>query len=161
MNSTNPRHSDHPEVAQLDRLRAGLLDNNPVAQSQLLKHVRDCVHCRHAMAAMDTVATSGPPDARLAQQLRVRRQAALAGKAATSHTATPMRYFLAPGLALATILAVVLSAGVFFGLESGPTSTPQELAQAPGDVPDVYADIDFYLWLSNHPTLEDSDADRS
>lgn len=163
MNNTHPKHPDHPEVAQLDRLRAGLLDHDPAAKSQLLAHVRDCVHCRHAMAAMDTLVTStqSQPDARLAQQLRVRRQAALAGKAAASRSAQPARYFLAPALALATVLAVVMGAGVFFGLEPSPPSTPQELAQAPGDVSDVYADIDFYLWLSNDPATEDSDADRS
>ena len=163
MNSTHPRHPDHPEVAQLDRLRAGLLDNNPAAKSRLLDHMRDCVHCRHAVAAIDAVVMSehGQPDARLAQQLRMRRQAALAGKAATSRATPPARYFLAPAWALAMILAVVMGAGVFLGLEPGSTSTPQELAQAPGDVPDVYADIDFYLWLSNHPATENSDADRS
>lgn len=161
MNNTHPRHPDHPEAAQLDRLRAGLLEHDPAAKSQLLEHVRDCVYCRHAVAAMDSVVTSDPPDARLALQLRMRRQAALAGKAAASRTATPARYFLAPAWALATILAVVMGAGIFFGLEPGPTSAPQELAQTRGDVPDVYADIDFYLWLSNHPTPEDSDAGRS
>lgn len=159
--NTNPQHPDHPEVAQLDQLRAGLLDNNPTVKSRLLEHVRDCFHCRHAVATIDACVTPGQPDAHLAQQLRVRRQAALAGKAA-SRTTTPRRHFLAaPAMAATMLLAVVMGTGIFLGLEPPPASTSPVLAQAPGDVPDVYADIDFYLWLSDHPATEDADAGRS
>ena len=62
------------------------------------------------------------------------------------------------------ILAVAIGVGGFLELNPASTPVPQELAQtqtANDNVPDLYADIDFYLWLSNHPSTENTDANRS
>ena len=159
MNSISAPNTGHPGNRQLDRLRAGLLDQQPALKSQLLEHLRDCAPCRRQAAAMDTLAASqrAQPDPRLAQQLRARRMAALAGRAAQPPMAVRR---LAPAFALATVMAVAIGVGVF--LDFNPLPAPQELAQTATDnVPDLYADIDFYLWLSNHPTTNNTDADRS
>lgn len=161
MNSTSSPNTGHPDNRQLDQLRAGLLDQQPALKSQLLEHLRDCAPCRRQAAAMDELAASqrAQADPRLARQLRARRMAALAGhRAPRPHPAAVRR--LAPAFALAALLAVVIGAGVF--MQFNPAPAPQELAQTANDnVPDLYADIDFYLWLSNHPTIDNTDADRS
>jgi anti-sigma factor RsiW len=161
MNSTSSPNTGHPDNRRLDQLRAGLLDQQPALKSQLLEHLRGCAPCRRQAAAMDELATSqrAQADPRLAQQLRTRRMAALAGHAARRPQPTAVRR-LAPAFALATLMAVVIGAGVF--LQFNPAPAPQELARSANDtVPDLYADIDFYLWLSNHPTPDNTDADRS
>ncbi len=163
MNSTSSPNAEHPDSAQLDQLRAGLLDDSSTTKSKLLEHLRDCASCRLQAATIDTlVATQRhQPDPRLAQQLRTRRMAALAGDAA-QRPHQPATRWLAPAFALAAVVAVVIGVGGYLELNPVPGQAPQELAQTVNDdVPDVYADIDFYLWLSNHPTTENSDADRS
>lgn len=163
MNNPSPRHRDHPDHAQLDRLRAGLLDTDPAAKNRLLAHLRDCAHCRERAGAMQQLVTASRahPDAQLGRQLHARRLAALAGNSASSMH-KPARRFFAPAFALAAVIAMVIGLGAFLELEPAPAPAPQDMAQAPADnVPDVYADIDFYLWLSNHPPEENADADRS
>ncbi len=163
MNSTSSPNAEHPDSTQLDQLRAGLLDHSPAAKAQLLEHLRDCATCRQQAATIDTlVATQRhQPDPRLARQLHARRMAALAGDAVL-RPRQPAARWLAPAFALATVVAVAIGVGGFLELNPAPATAPQELAQAANDdVPDLYADIDFYLWLSNHPTTENTDADRS
>jgi anti-sigma factor RsiW len=163
MNSTNPPDTKHPDNTQLDQLRAGLLDRRPAAKSQLLAHLQSCAACRQRAAHMDSLvaAQRSQPEARLALQLRARRMAALAGKSARRPRQTAMRR-LAPAYALATVVAVAIGLGGYLEFTPAPVATPQEVAQTANDtVPDVYADIDFYLWLSNHPTTDNADADRS
>lgn len=167
MNSTSPPNTGHPDSAQLDQLRAGLLDHSPAAKSQLLEHLQGCAPCRqhtaaHAATMDKLVATQrAQPDPRLAQQLRTRRMAALAGNAA-QRPHKPATRRLAPAFALATVVAMVIGVGGFLERYPSPVPAPQELSQSTNDnVPDLYADIDFYLWLSNHPTTENADADRS
>jgi ferric-dicitrate binding protein FerR (iron transport regulator) len=158
MNSTSSPNAEHPDSTQLDQLRAGLLDHQPEARSRMLEHLRDCASCRQHAATIDRlVATQRHlPDPRLAHQLRARRLAALAGAAPRQ----PATRRLAPAFALAAVVAVVIGVGAFLELNS--PRAPQELAQTSNDnVPDLYADIDFYLWLSNHPPTENADADRS
>ena len=167
MNSTSSPNTNHPDSTQLDQLRAGLLDHSPTAKALLLEHLRDCAPCRQHAAAhtatLDRLAAtqrdqSGP---RLAQQLRTRRMAALAGGAAR-RPHQPATRRLAPAFALAAVVAVVVGVGVFLELNPAPTPALQEQAQSANDnVPDLYADIDFYLWLTNHPITENADSDRS
>lgn len=164
MNNPSAPNTTHPDNAQLDQLRAGLLDHRPEIKSRLLNHLRECAPCRHQAAAhtarLDELAASlrdqGGP--RLTRALRARRMAALAGEPAPR----PAASWLAPAFALAAVVAIAIGVGGF--LELSPARAPAStlLAQAAGDtVPDLYADIDFYLWLSNHPSQEKADADRS
>lgn len=158
MNSTDTPNAAHPGSLLLDQLRAGLLDHQPDTKTRLLEHLRGCPYCRQQAVAMDGLVASQRlgPDPRLAHQLRARRMAALTG--ATPRQPTPRR--LAPAFALAVVVAVSVGVGGF--LELKPAQAPQPLAQTGSDnVPDLYADIDFYLWLSNHPVTENADADRS
>ena len=163
MNSTRSPNAEHPDSIQLDQLRAGLLDHQPTVKSPLLEHLLDCAACRQQTAAMDKLAATQRDalNPKLAQQLRTRRMAALAGDAARRPRPSATRR-LAPAFALAMVMAVMIGVGGFLELAPAPAPVPRDVAQTTNDnVPDLYADIDFYLWLSNHPTTENADADRS
>ena len=158
MNSTDTPNTAHPGSSLLDQLRAGLLDHQPDTKSDLLDHLRDCPSCRQQATAMDELVASQrlAPDPDLARQLRARRLAAMVGAAPRQ----PATRRLAPAFALAAVVAVVVGVGGF--LELRPVQAPPPLAQTGSDnVPDLYADIDFYLWLSNHSITENTDANRS
>lgn len=163
MNSTNSPNTEHPDDLQLDQLRAGLLDHQVAVKSQLLEHLRLCATCRQQAVAMDQLAATqrDARNPRLAQQLRTRRMAALAGDAARRPPRSAARR-LAPAFALATVVAVMIGVGGFLEITPATAPAPQTVAQTTNDnVPDLYADIDFYLWLSNHPNAEHTDANRS
>ena len=51
MNSISAPNTGHPDNRQLDRLRAGLLDQQPALKSQLLEPLRDCDHVARVLVA--------------------------------------------------------------------------------------------------------------
>lgn len=122
----------HPATSDLDAWRADLLD--ATAAQNVAEHVAACATCAHAASVTDTVtrvANTVSPE--LERQLRVRRRTALATPARRG--ALSPRWALAAGMsALALGLALYLGSG--------------EQARAPGVDADVYADVDFYLWLA-------------
>ncbi len=161
MNSTSSPNTVHPDNTQLDQLRAGLLDHQPAIKLQLLAHLQACNACHRRATDLNRLIAiqRDHADPRLAQQLRSRRMTALMD-GAVQHPRRTLTRRLAPAFALATVVAVMIGIGGF--LEINPAPPPPALTQTSSDtVPDLYADIDFYLWLSNHPATENTDADRS
>ena len=158
-NTDLPITASHPQTTELDRLRAGLLDDDHAARATLLQHLQACGACRARLADWDTLreAAATTHDPHLNHELRARRAAALAGQASGRTTTTHW-----PRYAVAASLAIAIGVGVFLQLEALQPEIPAEMNIAQSDaVPDVYADIDFYLWLANQPATDDSEADRS
>lgn len=121
----------HPATSDLDAWRADLLDA-PAAQN-VADHVAACPACAQAASVTDAlmrVATASPE---LERQLRVRRRTALA---------TPARRgALSPKWAVAASMSA-LALGLALYLGGG------EQTRTPSVEGDVYADVDFYLWLA-------------
>ncbi len=148
----------HPDPARLDRLRSGLLDDDPAGKTRLLEHLAACGDCRRRFEAWDGLAralkdTSFDTPV-LSRSLGARRRAALAGYAATRPVHRAPRYALAAALA-----ALFIGAGVFLVFERPAEQVPPALTQA--DVPDLYADLDFYLWLTQENAVGDSAPNHS
>lgn len=147
--STHEKGFDgHPDDALLDRLRAGLLDAAPEMRRALEAHLKSCAACRqrsqHWSQAVRSAFGADAHDAALTQALAARRRLAMQGR-------NPVRVRLAPyALALAASLAALAVAlGAALYLSPAPVAVPQT-AEAPA--PDLYADLDFYLWLATHET---------
>lgn len=122
----------HPATSDLDAWRAGLLD--ATAAQNVADHVTACPTCARAASVADAlkrVANTASPE--LERQLRVRRRTALA---------TPTRRgALSPKWAVAASMSA-LALGLALYLGGG------EQGRAPSVEGDVYADVDFYLWLA-------------
>lgn len=137
----------HPDTEQLDRLRAGLFDDDPQRRIRLEQHLQQCEHCRRAydwparLAGLEAVAET---------RLDALRRQALAG--------APSRRRHRRLLPLATAAAMALVAvGVVSLLPSPQTPpAPRIAASDPTRVPDLYEDLDFYLWLADHKGSADS-----
>lgn len=135
----------HPDTELLDRLRAGLLDDNIDVRARLERHLDTCPRCRdqlHAWEQLGPGALGSWPvaDSRLSAGLRQVRRHAMTVRRRRIH-----RY---PVLAAAAMLLIALSAGLW-GLRHEFMETPQMTARATGEIPDIYEDLDFYLWMAN------------
>jgi ferric-dicitrate binding protein FerR (iron transport regulator) len=138
------RSEQHPDSIALDRLRAGLLDDDPRHKAALEQHLQQCEHCRRAHdwpAAVRGAATE--VDERLDH---LRRRVLATPAVNRSRQWRP--------LAVAAALALV-AVGLFDLLSPPETSQPQ-VATSTQRVPDVYEDLDFYLWLADHKSTGDS-----
>lgn len=157
----NPTLSNfHPDDSALDRLRAGLLEDADVR-----RHIGTCAVCQERLTVWDRLAqnfqTTMASDSTIARQLHDRRRAALSGRPAASATFGPRwtpRY-----LALAaTVATLAIGLGVFFTLDlQRPDTVPDVVsAQAEGQT-DIYADIEFYLWLATEGLDEKTSGNAS
>ncbi len=142
------RHNLHPDTELLDRLRAGLLDDAPDRKRELEAHLEHCQHCRqrYDLGGNLGVGLLGIPDPR--QGLERARQRAL--------QATPR----APARRLAPF-AVVAAAALVAVLLVKPALEPESdsarlASNGNKEVPELYEDLDFYLWLADHKEQDDS-----
>lgn len=126
---------NHPTTEDLDRACAGLLDGAQTAAVEA--HLQHCAHCRSQSGLPLTLLGEGKE---LSYALAARRRAALAGENSRGQ---------GHSFRLAALAATVaLTLGVFLGLQ-WRGDAPERLTQARAeDVPETYADPDFYLWLS-------------
>lgn len=160
MHQTSTADSQHPASTELDRLRAGLLDREPALRARLLDHIGQCPHCQVRLDVWQTLARG--LDSGLDRQpgltgaLRARRRAALAGEGARRP-----RYsaWLTRGLPLAAALSVMAAVGLTVMVNTAPTPAPA-VAQAE-NAPDLYVDLDFYLWLSEQEANRNAPDNRS
>ncbi len=140
----------HPGSAELDRLRAGLLDASPAKRAAVLAHLDNCAECRARTALWPKVVAvldEASADRASAQELSARRHRALHGAGAQRPRRAPIALALAAGVA-----AVAVGIGtLFLGQLRGPDE-PVATAEAPGA--DLYVDLDFYLWLLHKQTDE-------
>ena len=141
--------SDHPSDTELDGLRAGLCDDRE--RDALHAHLADCAACAARSGiwneAKDALGLEHP---HLRSELRARRLAALAGEG-VDHRSAP-RWRLPMALA-AGVAALALALGVT--LYTPDNSGDVQLAET--EVPDLYTDIEFYLWLL-HKQQEDAES---
>lgn len=135
----------HPDLEQLDRLRAGLLDDQPQSKAVLQQHVTGCAVCRDRSNWQSLRPGALGPDldsAALRQSLRAARSQALQapGGRHAPHGFLPY--------ATAALLLLAVSIGIWT-LQTGPDVPPQMAARDVERIPDVYEDLEFYLWLAN------------
>lgn len=134
----------HPADDDLDRLRAGLLAPSDPAYARLRAHSETCAHCQ----ARDRVWTRvreqlerGSRDPGLAARLRARRERALRGEGART------RPRAAAAFATFLVATLAIGLGTWAYLERHDGEARIAAGPGPDGVPDLYADIDFYLWL--------------
>lgn len=144
--------SMHLTDTELDARRAGLHRTDDA--NRIDGHLEQCGNCRaRPQQWADVVSALDARDPWLDQALRRRRQAALAGDGVPVR-ARPWR--LTAALA-AGLTGVALGLGVL--LHAPENIAPVTQAQAPATTevpePDLYADIDFYLWLMRKDQPED------
>jgi len=142
----------HPDLELLDRLRAGLLDDRPDEKSALADHLAHCAACQAQFGSWEQLAPGalGPviDPAALRRDLRNARVRAL-DSGTVRH-----RHALAP-YAAAALLLIAVTVGIWTG-QNWLQPQPQMTAQATHEVPDIYEDLDFYLWLA---TQKDTESD--
>jgi len=140
----------HPDPELLDRLRAGLLDEQPGTKAALEQHVSGCAACRQQLDGWKQLGPAGlGPEldsTLLASELQKARRRAL-----NSHSARHRRQAFVP-YAAAAVLLLAVSAGLW-SLWPATDQTVHMAARSSQQVPDVYEDLDFYLWLA---TQEDN-----
>lgn len=142
MTPVKPR-LDHPTDRQLDELRAGMLDERLADREALRAHVTECAVCAARLELWDqTRQVLGIEHRGVRHALRARRAAALTGNAAI--VPRPVRWGLPMALA-AGVAAVALGLGTLVYPPDNTDDVP--LAATAADEPDLYTDIDFYLWL--------------
>ena len=143
------RHNLHPDTELLDQLRAGLLDDDPVEKAELEAHRADCKSCRQGYdwsGGLRPGALAVPdPSARLDQARRRALQSAGHGRR--------LRRLIPVAVAASVALVAVLL--VKPALE--PDAGNNQLARSEnGEVPELYEELDFYLWLADHKGEKDS-----
>lgn len=124
---------NHPATADLDAWRADLLD--AAAANDIAAHLAACTECAQAANVSERLhrlAKTASPE--LERQLRVRRRTALATPARRAAMSAP-RWALA-----ASVSAMALGLALYLGTGEKPSGQGLE--------GDVYADVDFYLWLA-------------
>ena len=138
--------SQHPAPEQLDRLRAGLLDNEMDTATILEAHIRNCPECQNHLngwTRLQELAQSSEGDqSLLASRLQEAREAAL-------NTVAPVKKpLLQPALAIAASLMLVAGLALWSPW-SALDLAPDQMAQHQEEQgPDLYEDLDFYLWLA-------------
>jgi hypothetical protein len=136
----------HPDTEFLDRLRAGMLDDEPQLRSRLEQHLQTCSACRRAYDwPAGLQGAGGVSDA----ELDALRKQALSVSAHHSP-----RLMLIPLAAAALALAAIGLVSLLPSPQSPPT--PQVAVSEQHPVPELYEDLDFYLWLADHKGPTDS-----
>jgi anti-sigma factor RsiW len=135
----------HPDTELLDRLRAGLLDDSIEMKARLERHLVTCPKCRgrlHAWEHLGRDALGAWPvaDGKLSSGLKQARQQAMAS---VRHRHIVRR----PAFAMAAMLIIAVSAGLWT-LRHEFVDTVQITARTSEEVPDLYEDLDFYLWMA-------------
>ncbi len=138
----------HPAPEQLDRLRAGLLDDEIDASTTLEAHIHNCPECRSHLSGwtrlQKLVQSSEGDQALLASRLREARETALSASAPVKR---PLPH---PALAIAASLMLVAGL-VLWSPWSALDIAPDRIAQHQEEQgPDLYEDLDFYIWLAGH-----------
>jgi len=148
----------HPDPETLDRLRAGLLDEQPAEKAALESHLGACESCRAQLSAWTRIAAAAmqdqPDPGRLQRDLQHARSRALA--AGRSQAAGRHRFGFVP-YATAALLLIAVSFGVW-NYQHDSAGGLQETPAVAQSVPDIYEDLDFYLWLANQDEVGAEDS---
>ena len=142
------RQPKHPTLEQLDQLRAGLLDDRPQERDRLRVHLEACPSCqaRHEpwQHLSKHLQQRTEPSTSARYQLQLARYRAVGrGVNFWPRWASPLTLAVAASLLVAVTLSLTL--------ELGETQPPRGWSQSKlADDPDLYANVDFYLWLASH-----------
>ncbi|MGB5260321.1 MAG: hypothetical protein WBO34_07335 [Gammaproteobacteria bacterium] len=147
-------NQQHPDTELLDRLRAGLLDDRPEEKAVVEQHLTSCEQCRTHTGIWQQLDPNalGPrmDGAGIGTALEAARRQALA-RSGNSHA---RRRSLLPYAAAATL---VLAVTVGLWTSRPGIDTTDMVADTGQTVPDIYEDLDFYLWLANqHESATDN-----
>lgn len=141
-------HSEaHPDTELLDRLRAGLLDEDLESKARLEHHLAACPSCRERANAWDHLGRDAlgawpvMDDALSVGLRRARQQALAAGRQQRLVSRRPL-------LAAAAVLLIALSAGLWTLRHEFVDTVPVTTAKNGEGIPDLYEDLDFYLWMA-------------
>ena len=146
----------HPDPEQLDQLRAGLLDDQADEKKSLESHIEHCPSCQSLVNNWQQLGPGalGPQlgEESLGHALQQARQQALSD-ADTRHARTFTPY------ATAALLLIAVSIG-FWVAQPEHLDTQLATVDAGQEVPDLYEDIDFYLWLAgqNGNSIDDENS---
>lgn len=142
------RDNFHPDTELLDQLRAGLLDDDPARKHELERHLADCPRCRQRHSWAEWLAPGARVVSEPTERLDAARRHAIrsAGRAA-------VRRFIPFAVAAAAALVAVLLVKPVLEPESSDTRVASHDTR---EVPEVYEDLDFYLWLADHKGEKDS-----
>lgn len=134
----------HPDPEQLDQLRAGLLDDQPDVKTALESHIGQCLPCQSLLNSWQQLGPGalGPRlnPGLLGHSLQQARQQAL-GIPGVRRPFTFIPY------ATAALLLIAVSIG-FWAVQPGQQELTLVTADQNQDIPGLYEDIDFYLWLA-------------
>ena len=136
----------HPDDVLLDKLRAGLLDDEPSTLADVNAHVEHCAQCRVRLDAWSRLTAALELDhsdeALPAADLRHRAPSEDAKRASGGYGK----------FAMALAAALVLALGLRFMLNRHTVGYDQSpvVANGAAKVPDLYSNIDFYLWMAQH-----------
>jgi anti-sigma factor RsiW len=137
-------NQQHPDTELLDRLRAGLLDDQADERATLESHLASCAACQARFNSWQQLAPQalGPrlEAHKIGDELQRARHRAL------NVESRPAPAYAA--YATAALLLIAVSVGLW-SLQPGPVTPPQLTAQNTNPAPDLYEDLDFYLWLAN------------
>lgn len=133
----------HPDTESLDRLRAGLLDHEPAQKARLEAHLENCETCRRRAERVARLQADAIILQDLEQRLDQARQRAMQVPRRAS-----LPRFVVPVAAAAAValLAVVL----VNPLRQETPAEPQLADSTAVEVPELYEELDFYLWLADH-----------
>jgi hypothetical protein len=136
----------HPDIERFDELRAGLLDGRPRLQTELRAHLATCELCRRRADWAPVTGHFKAVESSVAARLnQARTQALDAGQTRRHHL-----HLTRGPLAIAASVAFVAVLAVHNMPWNQPAQSPAPTVQAMTDNPDLYEDIDFYLWLADH-----------
>ncbi len=151
----------HPQNLQIDRLRAGLLDDAPQEKAQILRHVSGCVTCRSRMMRWNVAGAARlQRNSRLAGELRERRRLALDGKPSDRARHARAAQRAAAGIAATLVLMLGTVAGLDLRQLHDQRTRAPEAVRTTG-VPDLYSHINFYLWVAREGSQEGGPANQS
>jgi anti-sigma factor RsiW len=142
------RPDQHPDTHLLDQLRAGLLDDDAPQKAEVEAHIEQCERCRQRYRWPQTLRAEETQSRDLEARLRIARQQAL-----TSKNKSALQRW--PALAAAAAIALVAVLAIK-PLQSPDEQETQMAGSTAGAVPEVYEDLDFYLWLADHKASRDS-----
>ena len=158
-------HADH-EPDYLRGLYIAQADWDQLSDDEkaaLTAHLEACASCRSRAAGVrDIVAATSAlqDDPWIEQALRARRAQALQGRSSSAPRGLGKQYIWGPAVAAALVLAVAgLNFQALFAPPAGTGSAPQVVAEAEtaNNAPDVYDDLDFYIWLSSQNEAANQD----
>jgi len=139
-------HETHPDSELLDRLRAGLLDDEPTLKTEIEAHLGICNSCRKRYGWPSHLRPGTLPIDAPDEQLDLIRRRALEGSAPRQRL---LPFAIAAALALVAVVLVKPSVQ-----DEHPET---QLAQSPAEnTPVLYEDLDFYLWLADHKEDDDT-----